>query len=58
MAHEMGLTFYRLNCFLGVAKLDKIGKKDPSLSPLIEAVRKALPKTTNEQKADGEENGE
>ena len=26
MAHEMGLTFERMNCFVGVAKIDNINK--------------------------------
>ncbi len=52
MAHEMGLKFERMNCFVGVAKLDeeingkKIGKTSPVITPLKEAVRKALQSKT------------
>ncbi|MGB6302074.1 MAG: hypothetical protein WBF90_38700 [Rivularia sp. (in: cyanobacteria)] len=48
MALEMGLTFERMNCFVGVEKLDekingkKIGSKSPILTPVIKVVRKAL----------------
>ncbi len=48
MAYEMGLTFERMNCFVGVEKLDekisgkKIGSKSPILTPVIQVVRKAL----------------
>lgn len=58
MAHEMKLTFHRMNCFVGVAKLDTIGKKDNSLIPLIKTVQNALPKTTDEQEVDGAKNDE
>ncbi|MGB7443426.1 MAG: thymidylate synthase [Coleofasciculaceae cyanobacterium] len=52
MAHEMGLTFSRMNCFVGVAKLENIGNKtigktSDTLTPVIEACRKALPTTTD-----------
>jgi hypothetical protein len=53
MAHEMGLTFSRMNCFVGVAKLEHIGKekniskKSPILTPVIEACIKALPSKTD-----------
>lgn len=52
MAREMGLKFERMNCFVGVAKLDekingkKIGKTSPVITPLKEAVRKALQSKT------------
>ena len=52
MAYEMGLTFERMNCFVGVEKLDEkinektIGPKSPILTPLIEVVRKALESKT------------
>jgi hypothetical protein len=55
MAHEMGLTLDQMNCFVGVAKLNKIGKRDSSLSPLIQMIRNAVPKTSA---VDGGENGE
>ncbi|HAA26435.1 MAG TPA: thymidylate synthase [Cyanobacteria bacterium UBA8553] len=52
MAHEMGLTFSRMNCFVGVAKLEKIGKKtigktSPILDPVKEACQKAISSTRN-----------
>jgi hypothetical protein len=53
MAREMGLTFNRMNCFVGVAKLEHIGKKgkipkkDPILIPVKEACRKALSSETD-----------
>jgi hypothetical protein len=40
MAHEMGLKFKRLNCFVGIEKLDTVPKKD--LKTLADEVRKAL----------------
>ena len=42
MAHEMGLTFERMNCFIGVAKMDTITKSHSSLTTLTELARKAL----------------
>ncbi|MFB8788906.1 MAG: thymidylate synthase [Potamolinea sp.] len=48
MAHEMELTFSRMNCFVGVAKLEHIGKeknipkKSPILTPVIEACQKVI----------------
>lgn len=42
MAHEMGLKFERMNCFIGVAKLDTITKSNPSLTRLTEIARNAL----------------
>lgn len=39
MAHEMELTFDRMNCFIGVEKLDTIGKRSQTLLPVIEASR-------------------
>lgn len=49
MALEMGLTFERMNCFVGVAKMDekiekkkKLGPKSPILTPVIQVVRKVL----------------
>lgn len=47
MAHEMGLTFSRMNCFIGVAKLDNITKSSTTLAPVIEASRKALSPMTD-----------
>ena len=42
MAHEMGLTFTRLNCVSGIEKLERISKTAPSLSPVIEAARSCV----------------
>lgn len=47
MAHEMGLTFIRMNCFIGVAKLDNITKTSATLAPVIEVSRKALSSKTD-----------
>lgn len=49
MSHEMGLTLGRMNCFVGVAKLDSIGKLDGSLISLKDVARNALQSTTDEQ---------
>jgi hypothetical protein len=35
MAQAMGLNLVRLNCFVGIEKLDQIGKRSESLSPVI-----------------------
>ncbi|MBD2538652.1 thymidylate synthase [Coleofasciculus sp. FACHB-SPT36] len=48
MSHEMGLTFSRMNCFVGVAKLEHIGKEknisktSHILTPTIQVCRKVL----------------
>jgi hypothetical protein len=42
MVHEMELTLDRVNCFVGVEKLERIGKTSPKLAPVIQAVRNAL----------------
>jgi hypothetical protein len=42
MASEMELPFVRLNVTVGVAKLDGVGKRDPSLEPMIAALRAAV----------------
>lgn len=43
MAREMGLTLGRLNCFVGVAKLERpSSKKAPELGPVVDAVRGAM----------------
>ncbi len=49
MAHEMGLILDRMNCFVGVEKLQKIGtktigKKSPILTPVIDAARNTTSK--------------
>ena len=49
MAHEMGIRLARLNVMVGVAKLDRINKSDPSLVPLVAAARALVsPPTTTE----------
>jgi len=52
MAYEMGLTFDRMNCFVGVAKLERIGTKSPTLTPVIEAARNIMQQTTCEHTID------
>ncbi len=47
MAKEMGLTFNRMNCFVGVAKLDNITKTSDTLAPVKEACLKALSSKTD-----------
>ncbi|MFP5273852.1 thymidylate synthase [Coleofasciculus sp.] len=47
IAHEMGLTFNRMNCFVGVAKLDNITKTSDTLAPVKEACQKALSSKTD-----------
>jgi hypothetical protein len=42
MAAQMGLCFDRLNIFVGVAKMDAIGKTDPALQALASEVRLGL----------------
>lgn len=48
MAHEMGLTVSRMNCFVGVAKLEHIGKEknipknSPILTPVIKVCREVI----------------
>jgi len=42
MAHEMGLTFTRLNCFSGIEKLERISKTATSLVPVVEAARSCV----------------
>jgi len=42
MAHEMGLSFERMNCFVGVAKMDNIPKKCPTLEQLKKVARQAV----------------
>ncbi len=46
MAHEMGLTFSRMNCFVGVAKLEHIGKQKniPKNSVILDPVKAACHK--------------
>lgn len=42
MAHEMGLSFERMNCFVGVAKIDNISKNSPTLEELKKVARQAV----------------
>lgn len=42
MAHEMELNFARMNCFVGVAKMDNITKKSPTLEELKKLAREAV----------------
>lgn len=46
MAKEMQLTFSRMNCFVGVEKLEGIPKGSTILDPVIQAAREAIPLTT------------
>ena len=39
MAHEMGIPLARLNVVVGVAKLERIAKRDPDLRPLVAAAK-------------------
>ncbi len=39
MAHEMGMPLVRLNVMVGVAKLERIAKRDPDLALLIAAAK-------------------
>lgn len=45
MAHEMGIPLARLNVMVGVAKLERIGKTDAAMRPLIAAARGCLAST-------------
>jgi len=42
MAHEMGLSFERMNCFVGVAKIGEINKTSPTLEELKKVLRQAV----------------
>ncbi|MEM9807941.1 MAG: thymidylate synthase [Cyanobacteria bacterium P01_D01_bin.56] len=42
MSCEMNLSLSRVNCFVGVAKLDKISKSSTNLAPVIAECRRAL----------------
>jgi hypothetical protein len=52
MAREMGLVLGRLNCFVGVAKLERITKGADALTPVIDAVRAALRPAEREPSTD------
>jgi len=47
MAHEMDLKFSRMNCFIGVAKLDNITKSSDTLAPVIKVCRRVIPSRTD-----------
>lgn len=49
MATEMKLTLERMNCFVGVAKLDTITKSDDNLASLKNVARNLLHSTTDQQ---------
>ena len=42
MASQMDRRFERLNVFVGIAKMDKIGKTDTSFSNMLRTVRAVL----------------
>jgi len=42
MAHEMNRSLVRVNVFVGVAKMDKIGKSNPNFQRLLQVVRAQL----------------
>ena len=57
MAQAMRLRFSRLNCFVGVEKLDTIKKSELALKPLIEVARAALSGSTcNQNRSDSHDN--
>ncbi len=45
MASQMGRRFDRLNVFVGVAKMDKIGKTNTNLRALLDVIRRELAST-------------
>jgi len=42
MSQEMGLDFSRMNCFIGVEKLEKVGKRDNALDSVVQIAREAI----------------
>ena len=42
MGHEMNLNFSRMNCFIGVAKLDGISKTSPEIVRITQTIRDSL----------------
>ncbi len=46
MAHEMNTQLARLNVMVGVAKFERINKKDPDLVPLIKVARSLVSQPT------------
>ncbi|MFG1404365.1 thymidylate synthase family protein [Xanthobacter sediminis] len=49
MASQMGRRLERLNIFVGIAKMDKIGKSDPDFAALLTTVRAELTASKNLQ---------
>jgi len=47
MAHEMKMPLARLNVMVGVAKLERITKRDPDLTPLVAAAEALLAMPAN-----------
>ncbi len=47
MAHEMKLELSRVNCFVGVAKLERISKSSTELAPVINVCRNAVEQKNN-----------
>ena len=47
MAHEMKIPLARINIMAGIEKLDKIGKTDAALVPLVEAARACIARHKN-----------
>ena len=50
MAHEMGTRLARLNVKVGVAKLERINKRDPMLAPLVEAANALIRRSGTTQR--------
>ena len=46
MAHEMGMPLARLNVMVGIAKLERIPKRDADLAPLVTAARALVSQAT------------
>ena len=53
MAHEMDTRLARLNVTVGVAKLERINKRDPSLTPLVAAANALISDSTTTGRRDG-----
>jgi len=51
MASQMGRQFERLNVFVGIAKMDKIGKTDPDFTKMLAAVRNELALSVDSRRA-------
>lgn len=53
MASEMGLRLARLNCYVGIEKLDRPAKSAPSLQPVVAAARACVSPSEGEGCATG-----